>query len=234
MSTPVPSGYKLERTWSLTHFLIGIFGAAAIIGVMAKIFNFEAEIFGVLVTWKPVVLVGFVGEAIVFILMGMMREMRYVPVGEDEAEKQEPALSAGGIGEGAAALDEAGEKLTGEARALAQELQSVRAALARQEQVYEELSTLHSVLQRASSGLSEHVGALEDNMEALQETYAEEAPIASELLEIRGELANSSKELRAEMEEARSAVTSMQEEVSATAQRFAEFNRPSDSNGRTA
>ena len=84
MPMEVPDGYKLERKWSLTHFLIGVFGATAILGVMAKIFSFEAEIFGYLVTWEPVVLVGFMGEALVFILMGTMREMQYVPVDEED------------------------------------------------------------------------------------------------------------------------------------------------------
>ena len=86
MPMAAPDGYKLERKWSLTHFLIGVFGATAILGVMAKIFTFEAEIFGYLLTWKPVVLVGFMGEALVFILMGMMREMRYVPADEEDAQ----------------------------------------------------------------------------------------------------------------------------------------------------
>jgi len=79
MPATAPEDYKLERRWSLTHFLIGIFGATAILGVMAKIFAFETEVFGYVLTWKPVVLVGFMGEALVFILMGMMREMQYVP-----------------------------------------------------------------------------------------------------------------------------------------------------------
>lgn len=232
MATIAPTGYKLERTWSLTHFFIGIFGAAAIIGVMAKIFNFEAHIFGMLVTWKPVVLVGFIGEAIVFIIMGMMREMRYVPVGEGE-EGAEPPLEGGGLEEASALLGESGETLDREARALARELRSLRTALSRQEEVYQELSALHGVLKRASNGLSEHVGALEDNMTSLQETYEEELPIASDLLEIRGELASSSRELREKMDEARAAVGAMHEEVSATAERFADFNRPGLPNGRS-
>ena len=73
MPMAAPDGYKLERRWSLTHFLIGVFGATAILGVMAKIFTFEAEVFGYLLTWKPVVLVGFMGEALVFILIGRNR-----------------------------------------------------------------------------------------------------------------------------------------------------------------
>lgn len=231
MATIAPAGYKLERTWSLTHFFIGIFGAAAIIGVMAKIFNFDAEIFGVLVTWKPIVLVGFIGEAIVFIIMGMMREMRYVPVGEEE-DGEEPAFEGAGLEGASALLGESGEELSQEARALARELRSVRTALSRQEEVYQELSALHGVLRRASDGLSEHVGALEDNMDTLQETYGEEIPIASDLLEIRGELAASSRELREQMDEARAAVAKMHEEVSATAERFADFNRPGLPNGR--
>lgn len=89
--SPLPTNYTLERRWSLTHFLIGLFGATAILGVMAKIFAFNAELFGVVITWKPVVLVGFLGEALVFILMGLTREMRYVPAADDATDNASPA-----------------------------------------------------------------------------------------------------------------------------------------------
>jgi len=88
-----PKNYTLERRWSLTHFLIGLFGATAILGVMAKIFAFNTELFGVVITWKPVVLVGFLGEALVFILMGLTREMRYVPAAVDTTDDDSPPAS---------------------------------------------------------------------------------------------------------------------------------------------
>lgn len=231
MPNEAPSGYKLERKRSLTHFLIGIFGAAAIIGVMAKIFNFQAEIFGYVVTWQPVVLVGFLGEALVFIIMGMMREMQYVPVDEETEVEEEREPTGTGLEIESDVLGEAGEALTQEAQALAEELRSVREAISRQQEVYQELTSLHGVLREANADLSEHVGALESNMKSLREAYHEEIPMAREMVEIRGDLTNSSKELHAEMEEARTAVQTMQEEVASTAQRFAEFNRPGQANG---
>jgi len=146
MPMAAPEDYKLERRWSLTHFLIGVFGATAILGVMAKIFTFEAEIFGYLLTWKPVVLVGFMGEAIVFILMGMMREMQYVPADDTEdasstasspapdALEEEDSLSS--------ELKGAEEQLSKEAKRLARQIRDIRKDLSGQITVLEEFNDL--------------------------------------------------------------------------------------------
>jgi methyl-accepting chemotaxis protein len=167
MPQSAPSGYKLERKWSPTHFAIGVFGALAILGVMAKIFAFEATVLGMTLTWKQFVLVGFMGEAMVFVIMGMMREMKYVPADSNEA-------SSGG-GEGAKEVPEAvqqlgdhvggaAEMLTQEAERLAEEMQNIRVALASQNDVYEELSKLRGRISKAASGLGEMTQVLEEEV----------------------------------------------------------------------
>lgn len=235
MPMAAPSGYKLERKWSLTHFLIGVFGAMAILGVMAKIFNFEAEVFGYLVTWKPVVLVGFMGEAIVFILMGMLREMRYVPVDEeDEAEDTSASPFDSSAGE---ALDSdlraAEETLTHEAERLAQEIQAARTALTDQLDVLEQLRELRNTLEQASEGLSKQSELLSSNMEDLQTLYDAQIPMIQSVEEVQEALTKESKELSGEIAQTRKAMQALRQQFARTARRFEQFNEPSSATERT-
>jgi len=229
MPTPAPSGYKLERRWSLTHFLIGVFGATAILGVMAKIFNFQAEVFGYLVTWKPVVLVGFMGEAIVFILMGMMREMQYVAV--DEEDSQETAGFEEDVH--SSDLEEAEETLTQETERLAEEIRSAYESLEEQVRAMEKLSTLREHLQQASESLSEQSGVLESNMEDLQTLYEAQIPMTQSVEEIQQKLAEESEELSNEIAETRKAMKALRTQFAQTARRFEQFNEPSPAVERT-
>lgn len=228
MPTAAPSGYKLERKWSLTHFLIGVFGAMAILGVMAKIFNFQTEMFGYLITWKQVVLVGFMGEAIVFILMGMLREMQYVAVDEDAPE-------ATGLGEDAHSSDlkEAEETLTQETERLAEQVKSAHESLEEQVRAMEELSMLREHLQQASESLSEQSGVLESNMEDLQTLYEAQIPMTRSVEEIQQKLAEESEELSNEIAETRKAMKALRTQFAQTARRFEQFNEPSSVADRT-
>lgn len=229
MPTAAPSGYKLERRWSLTHFLIGVFGATAILGVMAKIFNFQAEVFGYLVTWKPVVLVGFMGEAIVFILMGMMREMQYVAV--DEEDSRETTGLEGDVH--SSDLKEAEETLTRETERLAEEIKSAHESLEEQIRAMEQLSTLREHLQQASESLSEQSGVLESNMEDLQTLYEAQIPMTQSVEEIQQKLAEESEELSNEIAETRKAMKALRTQFAQAARRFEQFNEPSPAAERT-
>lgn len=228
MPMAAPSGYKLERRWSLTHFLIGVFGATAILGVMAKIFNFEAELFGYLLTWKPVVLVGFLGEAIVFILMGMMREMTYVPVDDEEKQTDTSPEVASRDGE---ALDSdlraAEDELRRETEQLARDVESARAALTDQLAVLEELGSLRESLEHASESLSKQSDALSSNMEDLQTLYDAQVPMVESVENVQEKLTEESKALSAEITETRKAMKALRRQFSQAARRFEQFNQPS-------
>ena len=232
-----PEDYKLERRWSLTHFLIGVFGATAILGVMAKIFTFEAQIFGYLVTWKPVVLVGFMGEALVFILMGMMREMQYVPADEAEDPSKTSASGAEDAGQDASLapeLKDADEELTEEARRLAERIRAVREELSEEIDVLEQFSTLRNNLQDAGESLSSHSEALGTNMDDLQSLYDAQTSIASSLEELQQELSEESKGLGTDIRETREAMQALRDQFDQAAQRFEQFNAPLSKNGHSA
>ena len=238
MPMAAPDGYKLERKWSLTHFLIGVFGATAILGVMAKIFTFEAEIFGYLLTWKPVVLIGFMGEALVFILMGMMREMRYVPADEEDA--QSPSAQTDGEDPKRAPvpeLESAEEELTREAERLAQKIQTIRESLAEELDVLEQFNTLRDNLEEAGDSLSAHSEALGTNMEDLQALYEAQTSIAQSIESVQRELSEESEGLSEEIAETRKAMRTLREQFAQAARRFEQFNQPlsadePSSNGR--
>ena len=235
MPTAVPEGYKLERRWSLTHFLIGVFGATAILGVMAKIFTFEAEIFGYLLTWKPVVLVGFMGEALVFILMGMMREMQYVPADEED-DLSNPPSGAQGLEEETSLepeLKSADEELTQEAERLAQRIRTLREELSQEIDVLEQFSTLRRNLQEAGDSLSGHSEALGANMEDLQALYDAQASIAQSIEEVQTELSEESKGLGKDIAETREAMRALRDQFAQAARRFEQFNKPLSANGHS-
>ena len=228
MPMATPENYKLERRWSLTHFLIGVFGATAILGVMAKIFTFEAEIFGYLLTWKPVVLVGFMGEALVFILMGMMREMQYVPADEEDDLSNSPS-GAQGLEEETSLepeLKSADEELTQEAERLAQRIRTLREELSQEIDVLEQFSTLRRNLQEAGDSLSGHSEALGANMEDLQALYDAQASIAQSIEEVQTELSEESKGLGKDIAETREAMRALRDQFAQAARRFEQFNKP--------
>ena len=228
MPMATPENYKLERRWSLTHFLIGVFGATAILGVMAKIFTFEAEIFGYLLTWKPVVLVGFMGEALVFILMGMMREMQYVPADEEDDLANSPS-GAQGLEEETSLepeLKSADEELTQEAERLAQRIRTLREELSQEIDVLEQFSTLRRNLQEAGDSLSGHSEALGANMEDLQALYDAQASIAQSIEEVQTELSEESKGLGKDIAETREAMRALRDQFAQAARRFEQFNKP--------
>ena len=188
-----PSGYKLERKWSPTHFAIGVFGALAILGVMAKIFAFEATVMGMTLTWKQFVLVGFMGEAMVFVIMGMMREMKYVPAdGEGNAPSGGGAEGAQDVPDAVKELGDhvggAAEMLTQEAERLAEEMQNIRVALASQNDVYEELSKLRGRISKAASGLGDMTKVLEDEVNRSDGAMKAGVSFSEEVDELRSSL----------------------------------------------
>jgi len=235
MPMAAPEDYKLERRWSLTHFLIGVFGATAILGVMAKIFTFEAEIFGYLVTWKPVVLVGFMGEALVFILMGMMREMQYVPADEaDDGDASSDGKSPNEDVSLAPELKSADEALTQEAQQLAERIRAVREELAEELDVLQQFSTLREDLQEAGDSLSTHSEALGANMEDLQALYDTQTSLAESIGQFQQELSDESKGLGEEIAETREAMRALRDQFAQAARRFEQFNKPLSANGHSA
>ncbi|GEM_PF-5823526 len=229
MPTTAPEDYKLERRWSLTHFLIGIFGSTAILGVMAKIFAFEAEVFGYMLTWKPVVLVGFMGEALVFILMGMMREMQYVPAdeGDDDSTAETTASAPPDAGSPLdSELRSAEDELSQEAERLAEKIHTVREGLSEELDVLEQFTTLRDNLRDAGDSLSTQSEALGNNLEDLQSLHQAHASMAQSLEEVQTELAEESKGLGDEIAETRQAMRALREQFARAASRLERFNEP--------
>lgn len=185
MPMSAPSGYKLERKWSATHFAIGVFGALAILGVMAKIFSFEAVVMGYTLTWEPFVLVGFTGEAMVFIIMGLMREMKYVPADGQGAARGTPSEAVRQLGDH---VGGAAEQLSQEAERLAEEMQNIRVALAGQNDVYEELNRLRGRISKAAGGLGEMTKILEEEVDRSDGAIKVGVSFSEEVEALRGNL----------------------------------------------
>jgi chromosome segregation ATPase len=227
MPVLTPSNYKLERRWSFTHFLIGVFGAMAILGVMAKIFTFEAEVFGYLITWKPIAIVGFLGEAFVFVLMGMMRELRYVPIDED-TQQENPSKSPAADPEAAHTSEwkDAEHELTQEAERLAQQIKAARETLAEEVDVLQQFQALREDLQEAGDSLSTHSEALGANMEDLQALHDTQTSLAHLTETLQQELSDNSKGLGEEIAETREAMRALREQFAQAARRFEQFNEP--------
>ncbi len=227
MPVPTPRNYKLERRWSFTHFLIGVFGAMAILGVMAKIFTFEAEVFGYLITWKPIAIVGFFGEAFAFVLMGMMRELRYVPIDEDT---QQEDSSEGPAGSPEAARtsewENAEHELTQETERLAQQIRAARETLAEEIDVLQQFQALREDLQEAGNSLSRHSEALGANMEDLQALHDTQTSLAQLTETLQQELSDNSKGLGEEIAETREAMRALRDQFAQAARRFEQFNEP--------
>ena len=237
MPNGVPDGYKLERRWSFTHFLIGIFGAMAILGVMAKIFNFETEIFGYLLTWKPVVFVGFMGEALVFILMGMLREMQYVPVDETETSSETSSTAADALGDENALsseLQSAQDELSREAERLAQQIREIRKDLSGQIMVLEEFNELRDNLQKASDSLSAHSDMLGSSMDDLKSLYESQTAMVQSVEKVQKKLSEESQGLGDEIAETRKAMQVLREQFAEAAHRFEQFNAPPSSSAHSA
>lgn len=233
MPMGAPSGYKLERKWSFTHFLIGVFGALAILGVMAKIFNFEAEVLGYPLTWKPVVLVGFMGEAFVFILMGMMREFRYVPVDEEEESSPEPTGGASGNGELDIDIQNTDAELSQETQRLAQKLEKTREVLTEQVDALEQLGTLRTNLEDATESLSKQSGSLGKRAEDLHSLYEAQTSMAQSVQQIQKELVEQSERLADEIEETQQAMKTLRAQFADVTRRFEQFNAPFSGADRT-
>lgn len=234
MPKNAPEGYKLERKRSITQLFIGVFGALAILGVMAKIFTFEAEVFGYLITWKPVVLIGFMGEALVFVLMGTMREMRYVPDDEDVSQDSSEDVALEDDDGFDSELKAAEEKLTEETQHLAQQVREMRKDLSGQITVLEEFNQLRSTLQKASDSLSEHSDALESSMGDLGSLYKAQTSMVKSVEEVQKQLSEESKGLGDEIEETRKAMQILRKEFAEAARRFEHFNAPPSEKGRPA
>lgn len=228
-----PSGYKLERKWSFTHFLIGVFGALAILGVMAKIFTFEAEVLGYSLTWKPVVLVGFMGEAFVFILMGMMREFRYVPVDEEEESSSDPTSDASENGDLDLDIQDTDAELSQETRRLVQKLKKTREVLTEQVDALEQLGTLRGNLEDATESLSKQSGSLGERAEDLHSLYEAQTSMAKSVQQVQEELVEQSGRLADEIEETQQAMKTLRAQFAHVTSRFEQFNAPSSGADRT-
>lgn len=82
--------YYQYRKMKPDAFFVGLFGATAVLGVLMKIWKDFPEFLGGdamrLALYKVMMPVGFIGEAIVFIIMGFMKTDDYIEVFPDEDE----------------------------------------------------------------------------------------------------------------------------------------------------
>jgi uncharacterized protein YoxC len=109
MSSSIESKYRPKnlpiyftyRTFKLDSFFVGLFGAMAVFGVLLKIW--KKPFWGLVSPETGVAMydifmpIGFLGEAVVFIIMGFMKGDAYIEVYPDEQEEtQEETTQHGG------------------------------------------------------------------------------------------------------------------------------------------
>lgn len=110
MSSSIESKYRPKnlpiyftyRTFKLDSFFVGLFGAMAVFGVLLKIW--KKPFWGLVSPETGVAMydifmpIGFLGEAVVFIIMGFMKGDAYIEVYPDEQEEtQEETTQHGGV-----------------------------------------------------------------------------------------------------------------------------------------
>lgn len=111
MSSSIESKYRPKnlpiyftyRTFKLDSFFVGLFGASAVFGVLLKIW--KKPFWGLVsaetgqAMYDIFMPVGFLGEAIVFIIMGFMKGDAYIEVYPDEQDdtQEDDVSSHGGV-----------------------------------------------------------------------------------------------------------------------------------------
>lgn len=212
-------------SWSrrILGFLIGLFGAAAILGVFFKIIKWDHyEIFMV---------VGFIGEAAAFVVMGLLE--LFSPSSE-KGEAPEKAPDAAPVDTVAReAADEVVAELTTTMHRMVEE------------QVNENLSRMMLALARTTKQFSSDMHALGNEMQEARQTIEEmrgelEHVVTDELERDAEALGHGMRQLSSSVASTGALVETMQADLERMSRHFSGFNHPpspttdpSSVNGRT-
>ncbi|WP_022834362.1 GldL-related protein [Salisaeta longa] len=191
----------LDRTTKVLSFVIGIFGALAIIGVLYKILKWP--------NYTTFITIGFMGEAGAFVIMGVLELA--------QAFVMEPGAEGGGGG------SEASLSGTTPVRASARKMI--------EKKVNDDLSVMMGALgkeiKQFGGEIHEMVGEMKRARVAVQDMRSKLSEVASgELANSAEKLGKGMSTLGTEMEGAGSTVQTMRNDLDTMLSRFRKFNNP--------
>lgn len=210
--------YILSFTTKVLGFFIGVFGAAAILGVFFKIWdNPVAAEYS-----EPFMIIGFLGEAGAFIIMGILELVQaFFMDAPDEAEGDAATTS----GDGAAVVQAAqGPAPSASARKMMEK------------KVNDDLNVMMSALgkeiKQFGGEIHDMAGEMKRARVAVKDMRTKLSEVASgELAEDASRLGEGMRTLGNEMEGAGSTVEEMRSDLDEMLSRFRTFNDPGSGNG---
>lgn len=209
--------YILSFTTKVLGFFIGVFGAAAILGVFFKIWdNPVAAEYS-----EPFMIIGFLGEAGAFIIMGILELVQAFFM---DAPDEDEAGSVSG-GDGAAVVQSAqGPAPSASARKMMEK------------KVNDDLNVMMNALgkeiKQFGGEIHDMAGEMKRARVAVKDMRTKLAEVASgELAEDASRLGEGMRTLGTEMEGAGSTVEEMRSDLDEMLSRFRTFNNPSAGNG---
>lgn len=213
--------YILELTTKVLGFFIGIFGAAAILGVFFKIWdNPAAEPYA-----DTFMVVGFLGEAGAFIIMGML-ELVQAFFMEPYEETEEGKKAAQGAASAAVVQAAQGPAPSASARKMMEK------------KVNDDLNVMMSALgkeiKQFGGEIHDMAGEMKRARVAVKDMRTKLSEVASgELAEDASRLGEGMRTLGNEMEGAGSTVEDMRSDLDEMLSRFRTFNAPNKGNGKS-
>ena len=224
----------LDRLRSVLGFLIGIFGALAILGVFFKIIKYEFLGIG----WETFMVAGFIGEALAFVVMGIFElfgafQRNKEVVVEDERAHMlapEPLSQEQMNAVLRERMEEVADEVTASFRTMMQDLtRSYHQVLG--ESIRGDLDEIVSSMAQETQRFGDEMRALGEEMGRAQHAVH---GMRGELDKVvTGDLANDAerlgsgmKRLGGEMEHAGSAVERIRADLDEMATRFRGFNSP--------
>jgi hypothetical protein len=204
--------YILSFTTKVLGFFIGVFGAAAILGVFFKIWDnpIAAEYS------EPFMIIGFLGEAGAFIIMGILELVQAFFM--DAPDEVEGESSAAG-GDGAVVQSAQGPAPSASARKMMEK------------KVNDDLNVMMSALgkeiKQFGGEIHDMAGEMKRARVAVKDMRTKLSEVASgELAEDAGRLGEGMRTLGSEMEGAGSTVEEMRNDLDEMLSRFRTFNSP--------
>ena len=231
----------MDRLRSVLGFLIGIFGALAILGVFFKIIKYEFLGFG----WEEFMIAGFIGEAAAFVIMGvfelfgafgrnkeMVTEEQAHPLAPDtlSQEQMNAVLRE--------RMEDVANEVTSSFRTMMQDLtQSYQQVLG--ESVRGDLDQIVTSMASETQRFGDEMRALGDEMgraqKAVQGMRGElDKVVTGDLATDAERLGNGMKHLGGEMEHAGASVERIRADLDEMATRFRGFNAPRPSSNGMA
>lgn len=223
----------VDRLRSILGFLIGIFGALAILGVFFKIIKYEFLGLG----WETFMVAGFIGEAAAFVVMGVFELFgafqRNKGVVEDErahmlapdslSQEQMNAMLR-------QRMEDVADEVTGSFRAMMQDLtNSYHKVLG--ESVRGDLDQIVASMAQETQRFGDGMRALGEEMERAQHAVHGmrnelDKVVTGDLAADAERLGTGMKRLGGEMEHAGSSVERIRADLDEMATRFRGFNAP--------